>query len=233
MNSLAFGIFVADAISKPVSPGNLSLWELIRSAGWVLFPLAVLSFIVVGLIVFNLFWLRKKYVASEAFLVVADRLIKDRNMEALLDLSERSNEMVARVLTQVISFARDNPRLDINSLEKVAEAEGNAQTMHLNLPTQLLMDMGVMAPMIGLLGTVYGILRSFGTLASDATPMRTMLLAGGVSQALVATAMGLTVGLTAMFAYAFFRGKVQRLITHLETSLTLLLLKTYECLAGH
>jgi biopolymer transport protein ExbB len=61
--------------------------------------------------------------------------------------------------------------------------------------------------------------------------MRTMLLAGGVSQALVATAMGLCIGLTAMIFYAFFRTRVQSLVGQFESILTELMVKTYNCLA--
>ena len=69
------------------------------------------------------------------------------------------------------------------------------------------MDVGVLAPMLGLFGTVVGILSAFGHIAQQASPMRTMLLAGGVSQALVSTASGLIVGITAMAFYAYFRGR--------------------------
>jgi biopolymer transport protein ExbB len=84
------------------------------------------------------------------------------------------------------------------------------------------MDVGVLSPMLGLFGTVIGILNSFGHIASEASPMRTMLLAGGVSQALVSTAAGLIVGITAMAFYAFFRGRVGILISILEGEGTLL-----------
>jgi biopolymer transport protein ExbB len=79
-----------------------------------------------------------------------------------------------------------------------------------------LMDLGVLAPMVGLMGTVVGILKSFGSIATEASSMRTMLLAGGVSQALVCTAVGLLVGITAMAFYSYFRGRVQYLISLME-----------------
>lgn len=212
---------------------NLTAWQLVMSAQWILAPIGILSFLVVGLVVFNFFWLRKKTIASEDFLTRADVLLGSKNLESLLDLCERTPQFTAKVVAKVVSFARDNPKLDIESLQKVAEAEGNRQSTRMNQPTQLIMDLGVMAPMVGLLGTVVGILRSFGNLASDATPMRTMLLAGGVSQALIATAMGLSVGLVAMFFYAYFRAKVQNLVTYFESSLTEILVKTYARLGGN
>ena len=73
--------------------------------------------------------------------------------------------------------------------------------------------------MVGLLGTVWGIIRSFGVLGSgQVAQSRDVLLAAGVSEALVATGTGLVVGITAFFFYAVFRNKVQSLISDLETA---------------
>ena len=218
------------ASSAGASTPSLTLWNLLVAAEWVLLPMGLISLMVVGLVVYNFFWLRKSRVASSTFIALADRLVTDRNLEALLDLCGRRNEMAAHTLSGVVEFAQENPQLGVEAWEKIAEVNAGSQVARLNQPNQLLMDLGVMAPMIGLLGTVYGILRAFGNLSSDATPMRTMLLAGGVSQALVATAMGLAIGLTAMFFSAYFKSRVQLLVSHLENTLTPLLVRTYECL---
>lgn len=219
--------------AEEAAADTLTVWELVLSAEWVLIPIGILSFLIVGLVVFNFFWLREKNIAGEDFFAQANVLLENKDLEGLLDLSNRSRQVVAKVVGKVISFARANPSLDIESLQQIAETEGNLQTTKMNQPTQLLMDLGVMAPMVGLLGTVVGILRSFGQIASDVTPMRTMLLAGGVSQALIATAMGLVLGLIAMFFYAYFRARVQNLVTYFEGKLTELLVKIYNRLAGN
>jgi biopolymer transport protein ExbB len=210
---------------------DLTLWQLIGSVGWVLVPLGLLSFAVVGVIAFNFFWLRPGNLASASFLEEAGALLKARKLEALTDLCAQHHQAVPRALGQVLAFARENPQATLEELKEIAEVEGNRAVARLNLPITLLMDLGVMAPMVGLLGTVIGILRSFGTLAADATPMRTMVLAGGVSQALVATAIGLGVGLLAMAFYAVFRARVQLLIGTLESRLTTLVIRTNAILA--
>lgn len=80
-----------------------------------------------------------------------------------------------------------------------------------------LADIGVLAPMIGLFGTVIGIIKSFGAMAStDIEQTRDVLLAAGVSEALVATAGGLILGILCMAFYAIFRGRAQSLISDLE-----------------
>lgn len=211
---------------------NLTIWQLVASAEWwVLVPIALLSFLVIGLIVFNFFILRRNTIASQVFLHKASRYLDDHNLEGLLSLCESSNEAVPRILGRVLEFARENPAVDLQSLEKLAESEGGRLSVRMNQPTQLIMDLGVMAPMVGLFGTVVGILRSFGTIASEDVAMRTTLLAGGVSQALVATALGLVVGLLAMFFYALFRAQVQNILTYMEATLTELLVRILQCLA--
>jgi len=216
----------SDAIS------NQTLWQMVQSVGLVLIPLGILSLLVIGLIVFNFFWLRQANVASDEFVNATGRDLVDRDLETVLDRCERSKEMAASVLGKLILFARDNPNADLESLKTVAEAEGSRQVLRINQPNLILMDLGVMAPMVGLLGTVIGILRSFGSIASDNTPMRTVVLAGGVSQALIATAIGLIIGLTAMFFYSWFRSRVHGLIGRFEQAVTELSVKTFVRLAS-
>ena len=74
--------------------------------------------------------------------------------------------------------------------------------------------------MLGLLGTVIGIIRSFGALGADLGTARYVLLSKGISEALVNTAAGLAIGIPAMIFYALFRGRVQRLISELEAAVT-------------
>jgi biopolymer transport protein ExbB len=82
-----------------------------------------------------------------------------------------------------------------------------------------LADIGTLSPMVGLLGTVIGIIKSFGGLGKGLVGQsRDWALATGVSEALVATGVGLVVGVVAFAFYALFRNRVQRLISDLEVA---------------
>jgi biopolymer transport protein ExbB len=215
--------------NPPPAPINkpLNLWELILSVDWILIPLAIVSLAIVGLIIFNIFWLKTSRIYSEEFLDDANLFLKKGDLKNLLKTANAwPNQGCAQIISRLLNSAKEDPYLDLESIQKIAEAEGNRFVIKLNQPVTLLMDFGVIAPMIGLLGTVVGILKSFGNLADDITPMRTVLLAGGVSQALVATAIGLVIGLLAMFFYAIYRGRVNYLIGLFETTLTPLVVKT-------
>jgi len=79
------------------------------------------------------------------------------------------------------------------------------------------------APMVGLLGTVIGMLKAFNSVAFDLAKARPMELAAGVGQALITTIAGLIIAIPAMIAYAWFRGRVIKLIGQMEGSATDLL----------
>src|SRR5947199_10297188 len=78
----------------------------------------------------------------------------------------------------------------------------------------------MIAPLLGLLGTVLGIIRSVGSVGADLATARYALFSKGISEALVNTCAGLAIGIPAMIFYAFFRGKAQRLISELESATT-------------
>jgi len=101
----------------------------------------------------------------------------------------------------------------------VAESEGAAQAAAMQHRVTYLADIGTLSPMVGLFGTVLGIVKSFGGLGSGMSAQnRDWALASGVSEALIATAAGLIIGIVAFTFYAFFRNKVQRLISDLEVA---------------
>jgi biopolymer transport protein ExbB len=105
-------------------------------------------------------------------------------------------------------------------VREIAETEGGRVAASLNNRVTYLADIGMIAPLLGLLGTVFGIIRSFGALGADLGTARYVLLSQGISEALVNTAAGLAIGIPAMMFYAFFRGRAQRLISELESACT-------------
>jgi biopolymer transport protein ExbB len=150
----------------------------------------------------------------------ADVLLKKRDYLGLLAISSRHSEVIARVVQRTLDFATKNPNASYEVVREIAETEGGSQAASLQHRVTYLADIGMLAPMVGLLGTVFGIINSFGLLGSEqakqASQSRDMLLASGVSEALVATAAGLVVGIAAMAFYALFRNRVHSLISDLE-----------------
>jgi biopolymer transport protein ExbB len=201
--------------SAPVTAMNL--WNLVKSGGWAMIPLGFLSVMTGMLVLVYVFTLRRSSILTPHYMNTADVLLKKRDYLGLLAISSRHSEAVARVVQRTLDFATKNPGASYEVVKDIAETEGSSQAAALQNRTVYLADIGVLAPMIGLFGTVLGIIRAFGVLASGSIAQsRDMLLAEGVSEALVATAAGLIVGIIAMGFYSLFRNRVQSLISDLE-----------------
>lgn len=97
------------------------------------------------------------------------------------------------------------------------EAEGARIAREANAAVDWLADVAAIAPLVGLLGTVLGMFKAFGGIASDvAAGAKPVVLAQGVSQAIVTTIFGLVVAIPSLLAYAFFRRRAQRRIAEVE-----------------
>ena len=109
------------------------------------------------------------------------------------------------------------PSFDV--VREVTEAEGTRQASILNNRINYLNDIGRVAPMVGLLGTVVGMIKAFEGIGKS-SGVQHMELAPGVAQALITTAAGLIISIPALIFYSIFRGKVQKLIAELEAAMT-------------
>jgi biopolymer transport protein ExbB len=227
---LSAGLLIGSALcasaqapaTEPPAP-SINLVQVVISGGPVMIPLAALSVIAVMLIFIYLITLRRGAVVSARFMQTADALLRKRDYLGLLAVANRQNEAVARVVQRTLDFTTKNPRATITEAREVAQAEGTRIASVYNQRITYLADIGSIAPMLGLFGTVLGMIKSFSVVASDIAATRPMMLAEGVAEALVTTAAGLLIGIPAMAAYSFFRGRVQALISDLETASTQLM----------
>ena len=183
-------------------------------------PLAALSVIALMLCLVYLVTLRKGAVATARYMQTADALLRKKDYLGLLAVSNRHGEAVARIVQRTLDFMTRNPRASMSEAREIAQAEGTRIAGAMNQQVNYLADIGTIAPMLGLFGTVLGMIKSFSVVASDIVASRPMMLAEGVSEALVTTAAGLVIGIPCMAAYAFFRGRVQALIAELEAAST-------------
>ena len=204
----------------PDLPKTKSVLDSLIAAGPVMGALLVLSIIFVMLVITYLLTIRRGSVVSSGFMATADALLRKRDYLGLLAVSNRHGEAIARVVQKVLDFTTKNPAAEFAQVREIAETEGTRVASSLNNRVIYLADIGMIAPMLGLLGTVFGIIRSFGALGGDLGTQRYALLSSGVSQALINTAAGLAIGIPAMICYAYFRGRVNRIISELESAVT-------------
>ena len=210
----------AAAVPSPAASAASTLWDVLRSGGIFMVPLAALLFIGTLLVMVYFLTLRRGNVVTRRFFESTDALLRKRDYLGLLALSNRHGESVAHVVQRSLDFATKNPAAPMDTVREIAETEALRQAGALQNRITYLADVGTIAPMVGLLGTVSGMIHSFGSIAHDTATSKPMELANGVSEALVCTAAGLVIGIFAFAFYAYFRGRVQRLIADLEAAST-------------
>jgi len=124
---------------------------------------------------------------------------------------ERNKSPLSRVALAGIRRSGESPQ----RIAEAMEATGSRESAHLYQKISYLSNIGVITPMLGLFGTVLGMIIVFDQLANEQGAHQ-IVLAAGISKALYTTAFGLVVGIPAMCAYYYLKGKVVRLITDME-----------------
>lgn len=216
-------VISSQAAPAPQPPAETNLWQVLVSGGPIMYPLAGLSILALMMIVVFFFSMRRGSVVSSRYMQAAEGLIRKKDYLGLLSLSSRHGQAIAGVMERSMNFMTQNPNASIDEAREVAQAEGVRLAGLWNQRISYLADIGSIAPMLGLLGTVLGMIKSFSVVASDIVASRPMMLADGVAEALVTTAAGLVIGIPVMAAYAFFRGRVQGMISDLEAASTILM----------
>src|SRR3954451_21933827 len=172
---------LAQEATPPLVPQHSqTVLETLVKAGPVMIPMFLLSIFFVALVVVYFLTIRRGAVVSHGFMATADALLRKRDYLGLLAVSNRHGEAIARVVQQVLDFTTKNPNADFEQIREIAQTEGTRVASNLNNRVTYLADIGMIAPLLGLLGTVIGIIRSFGALGADIGSQRYMQLSHGI-----------------------------------------------------
>ena len=207
------------AAAPPAEAAESFLDYLLEGGPWLMMPLAALSLIAVLLIIFYTFTIRQGTVVSDRFMNAADGLIRKQDYLGLISVCNRKNECIARIVYKTLDFATKNPTASFDEVREVTQAEGTRQASILSNRISYLNDISRVAPMIGLFGTVVGMIEAFESIGKS-SGVQHMELAPGVAKALITTAAGLVVSIPSLIFYSIFRGRVQKLIAELEAAIT-------------
>jgi len=215
MLTLAGNLQAAEtAQARPIS----SVWELIRTGGWTMAGIVLLSVLAVALIIYFLLTIREEIVFPARFIHKAETLAAAGDIQGVRDLCLADDSAAAKVLLAALEQLEMDKHAAYDLLSAAMEDEGTRQAGLLWQRIQYLLDVAVVAPMMGLLGTVLGMIQAFSSLQAELGSVIPLSLAQGVAKALVTTAGGLAVGIPAMLIYAVFRGRVLSLVAGLETA---------------
>ena len=212
------------AQDSATSENVITIQKIFLDGGWVMTVIAVLSIAAVALALFYAFTLREKILCPAAFLREAMEAAKAGDISTLKNLCARSSAPAARIVEATVAEVSPNAPLDAARLRDAMEDEGARQASTLWQRLQFLMDIAVISPMVGLLGTVWGLMVSFGGIENGADfAKKAETMASGISQAIYTTFGGLLVGIFAMVLHNLFRAKLSRLIGSLEKNCSAIL----------
>ncbi|RME33938.1 MAG: MotA/TolQ/ExbB proton channel family protein [Deltaproteobacteria bacterium] len=185
--------------------------ELFVKGGPLMWPLLVCSVIALALFLMKLIWFVRLKRSGVSLYRQVDELVREGKVELASQLCRQQDHPLAQVLAAVLARA-GKPRDQVKTVAaEVAGREGIALERYLGL----LSTIGTIAPLLGLLGTVVGMIEAFNVIATAGvgTPQT---LGGGISQALITTATGMAVAIPVILAHRFLLGQMNALVASME-----------------
>ncbi len=212
-------VLAASAAEGAEALAGLTVRQIITDGGVIMYPLVALSFVAVGLIIFYLLTLREKLIYPKAFIREAQDAAEMGDLEALRELCHENGSPAAKVIHASLEQCVEGQPIDLNAVQSAMEDEGSRQAGYLWQRIQYLLDVSAISPMVGLLGTVWGMMISFSGLESGVNLInKADALASGVSQAMYTTFGGLVIAIPSMAIYALFRGRVNTVVSSMESA---------------
>ena len=199
--------------------GVITIEDIMVRGGWLMNVIAGLSLLAIALLFFYVLSMRQGTLYPRSFIMEAQDAAEDGDLEGLRDLCLNNGSCAAKIIGAALEQCEDGHVADHVILRDAMEDEGGRQAGMLWQRLQYLMDIAIIAPMVGLLGTVWGMMVSFSGLESGVSMInKADTLANGVSQAMYTTFGGLIVGIFAMAMYDLMRGRLNKLIGGMESA---------------
>jgi len=187
------------------------LFELVQAGGWLMVPILLCSVIAAAICVERFWTLRTAQIAPRNLLAQVWDWIKNNDMDSRKLRELRLGSPLGQILAAGITNHRRGREQMKEAIEEVANHVVHEMERYLNT----LGTVAAIAPLLGLLGTVIGMIKVFTSIKLEGTG-NAALLAGGISEALITTAAGLTVAIPSLFFYRFFQRRVDELVISME-----------------
>lgn len=190
-------------------PSRSFLAYIARACGWFWGPAFLLaSFILVALIMMNLLQVRRDVLLPTAFVEEFEQKLNAKDFQAAYEFARSDESFVARVLAAGMGRLSRGYEEAVEGMQEAGEDENMALEHRLSYVALI----GTIAPMMGLMGTVQGMISSFDVIATSAVAPKPSQLADGISTALVTTLIGLMLAIPAMVFYGILKNRIQRLV---------------------
>jgi biopolymer transport protein ExbB len=202
----------AEAEAAPQAEGK-SLIDMYKAGGWAMYPLTLLSIGGFGLIVYNFMAVRPEPILNTKITVQVDEALKALDVERAKTICRENPSPTTTIIEAGLN------RVDVEHYdpEQVKEAIEEASAEELAGPYILinyLSVVGSLSPMVGLLGTVSGMVKAFNVIEAEGAGSA-QALAGNISEALITTASGMIIGIPAMFFFFFFKNRYGKITSRI------------------
>jgi|TARA_B100000959_G_scaffold220020_1_gene232459 biopolymer transport protein ExbB len=187
------------------------VFELVQAGGWLMLPIILCSIISTAICVERFWTLRAKQVAPKTLLAHVWNSIKANEMDGRRLRELRGHSPLGQILAAGISSQRRGREMMKESIEEVGGHVVHELERYLNT----LGTVAAISPLLGLLGTVIGMIKVFSAIRLEGAG-NAAILAGGISEALITTAAGLTVAIPSLFFHRYFLRKVDELVISME-----------------
>ena len=206
-------ILLAETATRTVET-NMNMWGMIVKGGWLMIPIFLLSVIAIYIFFERYLLIRKYSKSTDSFMDRVKECMDAGNKQTALDICANENTPMARITQKGIS----HDQLPPTELRAVIESSANLEVASMEKGLTTLATCAGMAPMIGFLGTVVGMVQAFYDMALAGNNINITLLSRGIYTAMITTVAGLIVGITAYFAYNALVSRIDSVVTRMENT---------------
>lgn len=187
------------------------MWELVKAGGWMMLPIILCSIAALGISAERLWTLRPSRITPPNLLGQVWRWIQDKQLDAQKLKELRASSPLGEVLAAGLANSKHGREVMKECIEEAAARVIHDMERYLNA----LGSIAAIAPLLGLLGTVLGMIEIFSGFMSSGMA-NAPVLAGGISTALITTAAGLMVAIPALFFHRYLQRRVDELVVGME-----------------
>lgn len=207
---------VAELLHKSKVKKNMNLFQIIAKGGILMIPIFLCSIISLAIFIERLLALRKVRINARTFMLQIKGLIFKGKLTESVMLCKKTPGPIAKMTMAAVEKYK-KPRQEI---KEAIESAGKTEIYHLEKNLGVLGTVAAIAPMLGFLGTVTGMIKAFMRIQMLGGSVDANVLAGGIWEALVTTAAGLSVGIPTIIFYNWLQGRVEQIVFEMEDSST-------------
>lgn len=192
----------------------MNLFDMMLRGGWLMWPILLCSLLAAYVVIDRLMVLRRARMDAGQFMLKLKSIYRHGDTNSVLAYCSQKDAPIANIVRRgVLKHGQGEAKI-----REAVENAGREEVFHLERGLSILASVGGVAPMLGFLGTVTGMIGAFQVIEGQSGVVNPAALAGGIWEALLTTAFGLIVGIPALVVYNYFVTRVRRVVHDMEVT---------------